>query len=177
MGTYVLNRYKIKEAFTRGYRRTSIFAQKPYGQAVARHDGPPLVSVRQILYLHPMNREIPFDFIFDYLLPVRTIVKPFFGMFSIYSGNKLLLILRKHSKQPEMNGIRIAAGKGASTSLKQEIPALRSFSGPKSKKKESSWLMIPVDANDFEEAAIRICDLIVHHDPRIGKITRSSAVM
>jgi hypothetical protein len=55
-----------------------------------------------------MNREIPFDFIFDYLLPIKTITKPFFGMFAVYHGPKLLLLLRQRDNEPDMNGIWIA---------------------------------------------------------------------
>jgi hypothetical protein len=59
-----------------------------------------------------VNREMPFDFILDYLLPIEMEVRPFFGMFSIYSGQKLLLMLRDRKNEPEMNGIWIAMNKG-----------------------------------------------------------------
>jgi hypothetical protein len=116
-----------------------------------------------------VNREIPFDFILDYLLPIETTVKAFFGMFAIYSGEKLLLILRERDNQSEMNGIWIATAKGGQESLKKELPVLRMISGLK-KEAGAGWQMIPAAADDFEEAAIRICELIVRRDPRIGKI-------
>ncbi len=117
-----------------------------------------------------MNREIPFDFILDYLLPIETTVKPFFGMFAIYSGERLLLMLRERENQPEMNGIWIATAKGGQESLKKEMPALRTFSGLKEKDSVTGWQMIPAAADDFEETAIRVCELIARRDPRIGKI-------
>lgn len=117
-----------------------------------------------------MNREIPFDFIFDYLLPIETTVKPFFGMFAIYSGERLLLMLRERDNQPEMNGIWIATARGGHESLKKELPALRRFSGLKEKDSGNGWQMIPATADDFEKTAIRVCELIVRRDPRIGKI-------
>ena len=117
-----------------------------------------------------VNREIPFDFILDYLLPIETTVKPFFGMFAVYSGEKLLLMLRERDKQPEMNGIWIATAKGGQESLKKELPVLRMIAGPKTKESGAGWQMIPVAADDFEAAAIRVCELIVRRDPRIGKI-------
>jgi hypothetical protein len=123
-------------------------------------------------YLYEMNQKPPFDFIFDHLLPMTTNVKPFFGMFSVYSGEKLLLILRERDDQPEMNGIWIAVNNDGSASLKKDLPVLRAFPGPKSGKKEGGWLVIPAKADDFERAAIKVCDLIVHRDPRIGKIPR-----
>ncbi|HXO74724.1 MAG TPA: hypothetical protein VN824_05825 [Puia sp.] len=117
-----------------------------------------------------MNREIPFEFIFDYLLPIETTVKPYFGMFAIYSGERLLLMLRERDNEPEMNGIWIATAKGGHESLKKELPVLRTFSGLKEKDSGTGWQMIPATADDLEETAIRVCELIVRRDPRIGKI-------
>ena len=116
-----------------------------------------------------MNREIPFDFIFDYLLRIETDIRPFFGMFSIYSGEKLLLMLRDRSNEPEMNGIWIALNKGHDE-LTRELPGLRPYPGARPRKKDDGWLQIHPDADNFEQLAIRICELIVHRDPRIGKI-------
>lgn len=124
-----------------------------------------------------MNREIPFNFILDYLLPIPTNVQPFFGMTAIYSRHKLLLMLRDRSNEPGMNGIWIATAKNGDESLLNELTELRLVWGPKKKKKEDGWLLLPAKAGAFEETAIRICDLIVQRDPRIGKITRSSALM
>jgi hypothetical protein len=118
-----------------------------------------------------VNRDLPFDFIFDYLLPIETNVQPFFGMFSVYSGQKLLLILRNRPNQPEMNGIWIPTARGSQPSLQKELPTLHSFPGPRSKKGESKWLFIPATSDDLESSAIRVCELIAHRDPRIGRIS------
>jgi hypothetical protein len=117
-----------------------------------------------------VNRGIPFDFIFDYLLPIETTVKPYFGMFAIYSGERLLLMLRERDNQPEMNGIWIATAKGGHESLKKELPALRRFSGLTETDSGNGWQMISPTEDDFEETAIRVCELIARRDPRIGKI-------
>jgi hypothetical protein len=114
--------------------------------------------------------DLPFDFIFDYLLPIETRVQALFGMFYVYSSQKLLLVLRERRNQPEMNGIWIAVAKGGHESLKKELPALRPFPGPRSKKGEDGWLLIPATSDDLERSAIRICELITHRDSRIGKI-------
>jgi hypothetical protein len=34
----------------------------------------------------------------------------------------------------------------------------------------TGWQILPADAPDFEEAALRACELIVAGDPRIGKV-------
>jgi hypothetical protein len=37
----------------------------------------------------------------------------------------------------------------------------------------TGWQVLPADAADFEEAALRACELIVRRDPRIGKIPKA----
>jgi hypothetical protein len=34
----------------------------------------------------------------------------------------------------------------------------------------TGWQVLPADAPDFEEAALRACDLVLAGDPRIGKV-------
>ena len=34
----------------------------------------------------------------------------------------------------------------------------------------TGWQVLPVDAPDFEEAALRACECILAADPRIGKV-------
>ena len=40
-------------------------------------------------------------------------------------------------------------------------------------KEVTSWQILPVDAPDFEKAALRACELILARDPRIGKVPKS----
>jgi hypothetical protein len=37
-------------------------------------------------------------------------------------------------------------------------------------KKVTGWQVLPADAQDFEEAALRACELVLAGDPRIGKV-------
>jgi hypothetical protein len=37
----------------------------------------------------------------------------------------------------------------------------------------TGWQILPSDAPDFEEAALRACELVIARDPRIGKIPKS----
>ena len=55
-------------------------------------------------------------------------------------------------------------------SLRREFPNMRSIQifG----KKVTGWQVLPVDAADFEEAALHACDLILAGDARIGKIPK-----
>jgi hypothetical protein len=36
--------------------------------------------------------------------------------------------------------------------------------------KETGWQLLPADAENFEEAALRACELVLAGDPRIGKV-------
>ncbi|MFZ0824196.1 MAG: hypothetical protein WAM87_11105, partial [Terriglobales bacterium] len=37
-------------------------------------------------------------------------------------------------------------------------------------KKATGWQVLPADAPDFEEAALRACEFVLAGDPRIGKV-------
>lgn len=119
--------------------------------------------------------EIPYDFILDYLLRIETTVKPFFGMFSIYNGQKLLLILRDRRNEPELNGIWVPTNKESLESLKAELPALRQIYGIGKAKSAAVWLLLPDTSADFERTAIALCDLLVRHDTRIGRLSKPRA--
>ncbi len=115
----------------------------------------------------------PFDFVFDYL-PTNITVKKMFGMYYIYLGKRILLILRKSDNQPEWNGIWIATSKDHHQSLKNNVPELGAFflDGDD---RHSNWLLLQDDAEGFEGAAIKVCELIAHGDGRIGRETKAGA--
>lgn len=117
-----------------------------------------------------MARTIPYDFILDYL-PRDVVVKQTFGMYYIYLDKKIVLILRKLSKNLNLNGIWIATTKEHHESLKLDIPAITGFVLDNGEMHDSGWQMIREDDDDFEASAIRVCELISHRDKRIGKET------
>jgi len=41
--------------------------------------------------------------------------------------------------------------------------------------KPSGWQVLPADAEDFEESAMRVCELILAGDARIGKVPKAKA--
>jgi hypothetical protein len=119
------------------------------------------------------KKNIPFDFVFDYLLPIEVRVKPMFGLFAIYAGEKIVLMLRQKTKHQEMNGVWIATTKEHHKSLKKDFPSLQSiplFS--KDSIDETQWQLLPVDSEDFENAVIKVCEFIKHNDQRIGRIPK-----
>ncbi|HVW14471.1 MAG TPA: hypothetical protein VHB54_11625 [Mucilaginibacter sp.] len=121
-------------------------------------------------------RSVPYEFVFDYL-PRNIIVKPRFGMHYIYLNRKIMIILRKVGNNLDMNGIWIATSKEHHTSLEKDIPTLADFVPDSGETHDSNWRLLKDGHEDFEEAAIRLCELISHGDKRIGKETKGGAIL
>jgi hypothetical protein len=112
---------------------------------------------------------IPFDFVLEQLFSLEPRVKPMFGCHAIYAGEKIVLILRnKPGSHEEDNGIWISTKTEHHATLKKIFPSMRSIqvlgNGA------TNWQILPLDSNDFEESAIKVCDLILKNDPRIGNV-------
>jgi hypothetical protein len=116
-----------------------------------------------------MSKTIPFDFVFDYL-PDSIVTKKMFGMHYIYWGKRIMLILRSSSNETDLNGVWVATGKAHHDSLKTEVPELGPFF-INHNERHGNWLLIQEDTDGFEEAAIKVCEMISHGDARIGKST------
>jgi hypothetical protein len=84
---------------------------------------------------------------------------------------KIVLILRDKPSQTADNGVWLATTKEHHQSLLQEFPNMRSIRVLG--KKVTGWQILPADAGDFEEAALRACELVLAGDPRIGKVPGS----
>ncbi|MDB5154737.1 MAG: hypothetical protein JWR54_3488 [Mucilaginibacter sp.] len=121
-----------------------------------------------------MAKPVPYEFVFDYL-PANIIVKKMFGMHYIYLGKRIMFILRKQDAQSELNGIWIATSKEHHPSLKKDIRELGSFFIDK-EERHGNWLFLPDDTEDFEQPAIKVCEMISHGDPRIGKLTEKAPI-
>jgi len=91
-----------------------------------------------------------------------------FGCLAVYVGEKIVLILRDKAAHADDNGVWLATTKEHHQSLLREFPNMRSIRllG----KKVTGWQVLPSDADDFEEAALRACELVLAGDPRIGKV-------
>ncbi|NUM79702.1 hypothetical protein HUU42_02770 [bacterium] len=121
-----------------------------------------------------MNRKkktIPFEFILDALLPLVPVTRPMFGCTAVYVGPKIVLILRERESHPEDNGVWIATTAEHHASLRKEFPSMRSINVLGSG--ETNWQMLPSASDDFDRSAARACELILQHDPRIGKIPKA----
>ena len=123
-------------------------------------------------YYRVKLKNIPFEFVLDYLFPLEPVIKPMFGCHALYLGEKIVLILRERKDNPEANGVWLATIPEHHQSLKKEFPSMRSISLFTDGTAETAWQMLPVDADDFESSVILACELIKHGDKRIGKVPK-----
>ncbi len=110
----------------------------------------------------------PFEFVLDVLSSVAPRTHPMFGCLAVYIQDKIVLLLRDKRTSPEDNGVWLATTVEHHESLRREFPHMRSIKllG----KAVTGWQVLPVDAPDFEESALRACELVLARDPRIGKV-------
>jgi len=94
--------------------------------------------------------------------------RPMFGCLAVYVEDKIVLILRSKREKTADNGVWLATTQEHHDSLRREFPNMRSIQA--FGKKVTGWQVLPADAPDFEEAALRACELIATRDPRIGKV-------
>lgn len=113
------------------------------------------------------TKTIPFNFVLDYLYPLPVAIKPMFGATAIYIYDKIVLALRERPKKPDSNGIWIATSKEHHNSLRKELPSITSIPVLGH---NTGWRLRSPAHDDFEELAIKLCELIKANHQRIGKI-------
>ena len=133
----------------------------------------PLFPVKQ-------RKPVPHEFVLDALAPLSPRTHPMFGCLAIYVGDKvhdrvqdkvqdkIVLILRDKRDRTADNGVWLATTEEHHQSLRREFPNMRSIQVLG--KKVTGWQVLPADAEDFEQAALRACELVLAGDPRIGKV-------
>jgi len=122
-------------------------------------------------YALKRRKSIPFEFVLDALSPLDPATRPMFGCLAIYAGRKIVLILRDKGGESPDNGVWLATTVQHHESLRAEFPNMRSIEVLG--KKVTGWQVLPADAPDFEEAALRSCELVMAGDARIGKVPKS----
>jgi hypothetical protein len=127
------------------------------------------------------RKPVPHEFVLDALASLSPVTRSMFGCLAIYVGDKvhdevqdkIVLILRDKRDQTADNGVWLATTEEHHRSLRREFPHMRSIQvlGKKvSGKKVTGWQVLPADAEDFEQAALHACELVLAGDPRIGKV-------
>jgi hypothetical protein len=114
------------------------------------------------------RKPIPHAFVLEAISTLSPHTRPMFGCLAIYVKDKIVLILRDKPTNTADNGVWLATTQEHHQSLRSEFPNMRSiqvFGKP-----VTDWQVLPVDAPDFESAALRACELVLAGDARIGKI-------
>jgi len=114
------------------------------------------------------RKAIPYEFVLDAIAELSPRTNPMFGCLAVYVKEKIVLILRDKRDKSADNGVWLATTEAHHESLRRDFPHMRSIRVLG--KSVTGWQVLPDDAPDFEEAALRACELIVAKDPRIGKI-------
>lgn len=112
----------------------------------------------------------PYPFVLDALASLSPYTRSMFGCLAVYVGEKIVLLLRDRPDRTADNGVWLATTIDHHERLRCEFPNMRSIAllG----KDVTGWQLLPWDAPDFEESALRACELIRKHDPRIGKVPK-----
>ena len=119
------------------------------------------------------RKRIPHEFVLEALTELSPWTRHMFGCLAVYVKEKIVLILRDKPGADSDNGIWLATTEEHHESLRRDFPNMRSIGVLG--KKVTGWQLLPAGAPDFEEAALRACELIIARDPRIGKIPASRA--
>jgi len=114
------------------------------------------------------RKPVPHEFVLDAIATLSPKTRSMFGCLAIYVQDKIVLILRDKRDQAADNGVWLATTEDQHRSLRREFPNMRSIQVLG--KKVTGWQVLPADAQDFEEAALHACDLVLAGDPRIGKV-------
>jgi len=124
---------------------------------------------------HPPKRKSPpYPFVLEALAPLHPEVRPMFSGFAVYIADKIVAMLRDNPKAPEDNGLWLVLSETADPAdptLRRELPSLRAINLLAGK--IDHWLLVPADGPDFEAESLRVCELLLARDPRLGRIPKS----
>jgi hypothetical protein len=120
------------------------------------------------LFAVKQRKAVPHEFVLEAIAALSPRTRPMFGCLAVYVEDKIVLILRDKRDNTADNGVWLATAAEHHESLRREFPNMRSIQVLG--KKVTGWQVLPVDAPEFEEVALRACELIVARDPRIGKV-------
>jgi hypothetical protein len=110
----------------------------------------------------------PHEFVLEAIASLSPFTRPMFGCLAVYVQDKIVLILRDKRENTADNGVWLATTEEHHDSLRRDFPNMRSVQvfG----KDVTAWQVLPADAPDFEQAALRACEFVIAGDHRIGKV-------
>jgi hypothetical protein len=117
------------------------------------------------------RKPVPHAFVLDAISSLSPRTRSMFGGLAVYAEDKVVFILRDKPSSTADNGVWLATAAEHHPSLRQEFPNMRSIQVLG--KAVTGWRVLPADAQDFEESALRACELVLAGDPRIGKVPKS----
>jgi hypothetical protein len=134
---------------------------KPRRNAVRLQDIPPFA-------VKPRKPK-PHEFVLEAIAALSPSTHSMFGCLAVYVREKIVFILRdKRDQSAADDGVWLATTEEHHQSLRRDFPSLRSIRVLG--KKVTGWQVLPADGQDFEQAALRACELVLANDPRIGKV-------
>jgi hypothetical protein len=114
------------------------------------------------------HKRVPHEFVLEALTSLAPRTHPMFGCLAVYVKDKIVFALRDKPEHPRDNGVWLATTAEHHEALRREFPNMRSIGVLG--REVTHWQILPADAPDFEESALRACELVAARDPRIGKI-------
>jgi hypothetical protein len=129
--------------------------------------------VKDPLLAGKQRKKVPYEFVLEALADLSPRTNPMFGCLAVYVGDKIVLVLREKAGPSPDNGVWLATTIDHHESLRRDFPNMRSIEVLG--KAVTGWQVLPADAPDFEEAALRACELVIAGDPRIGKVPKSKS--
>lgn len=121
-----------------------------------------------------LKQKPPHGFVLDALSSLNPEVRRMFSGFAVYLGDRIVLMLRDHTKSTRDNGVWLVLSESVDPDdpgLRREFPSIRSIEMLGNKIRH--WLLIPSDSPGFEMEALHACDLLLQKDPRLGRIPQS----
>ena len=121
-----------------------------------------------------VKQKPPHAFVVDALAPLHPEVRRMFSGFAVYIGDRIVCMLRDHPKSLVDNGVWLVLSditRPNDPTLRKDFPSLRPIELLRNK--IGHWLLLPSDSPAFEQEALHACDLLLRHDPRLGRIPKS----
>ncbi len=126
------------------------------------------LPLEDTLFTGKPRKTVPHEFVLDALAEASPRTRPMFGCVAVYVGEKIVLILRDKPAAAADNGVWLATTAEHHESLRRDFPAMRSIGVLG--KAVTGWQLLGSDSEDFEEVALRACEMVIAGDERIGKV-------